>query len=51
MFIALIDIFELTYLALPFFLDVAKVLSTNHRLVLIDMNFAHNVFLIDILFE
>ena len=30
---------------------VAKEQSTNHRLVLINMNLAHNVCLIDMLFE
>jgi hypothetical protein len=43
--------FEAMYLARCFFLEVAKVQSTNHILVLIDMNLAHKVFLIDILFE
>jgi hypothetical protein len=43
--------FEATYLAPCFFLEVAKVQSNHHILVIIEMNLAHKVFLIDILFE
>jgi hypothetical protein len=37
--------------ALHFSQQVAKMQSTSHRLVLIDINLEHNAFLIDILFE